>query len=400
MLSTMKSLAVASRGLLRPAAGLASIAVGIAVVGLGVTMFNGGFADTVPVTVLSPRAGLVMYPDADVKMRGVTVGKVASIEERADGLASIRLAIDAGQLHLIPADVRVDIASTTVFGAKFVQFLPPEHPAPQALRPGQVLGAEHVTVEINTVFQQLTAVLGRIEPDKLNETLGAIADATGGRGHELGVMLGDSEHFLAQLEPGLPALRADLAMAPAVLNDYADATAPLLNTARNAAAISETIVAEQRDLDAMLIGLIGLSDTGTRVLADNHAALDTTLAALVPTTTLTNSYHEALTCALDGFGWLSRSKPVDVPGLGLSANFLFGTEPYRYPRNLPKVAATGGPQCSVLPVPYEGRPPFVVADVGANPFEKGNQTVELNVGNLPQALFGPLAGQPGDGGPR
>ncbi|MGW5377876.1 MCE family protein [Nocardia sp. NPDC003999] len=396
----MKSLAIASRGLLRPAAGLASIAVGIAVIGLSVTMFNGGFADTVPVTVLSPRAGLVMYPDADVKMRGVTVGKVSSIEERADGLASIRLAIDARQLHLIPADVRVDIASTTVFGAKSVQLVAPEHPAAQALRAGQVLDAEHVTVEIDTVFQQLTTVLGRIEPEKLNETLGAIAGATGGRGDKLGVMLGDLESFLAQLEPGLPALRADLAMAPPVLNAYADATAPLLDTARNAGAISGTIVTEQQNLDAMLLGLIGLSDTGTRVLGDNHDALDTTLAALVPTTDLTADYHEALTCALDGFGWLSRSKPVDVPGLGLSANFLFGTEPYRYPRNLPKVAATGGPQCSVLPVSYEGRPPFVVADVGANPFEKGNQTVELNVGNLPEALFGPLAGQPGEGGSR
>ncbi len=397
MLSTMKSFA---RATARPAAGLTSIAVGIAVIGLSVTMFNGGFADTVPVTVLSPRAGLVMYPDADVKMRGVTVGKVESIGERADGLASIRLAIDAGQLRLIPADVRVDIASTTVFGAKFVQLVPPEHPAAQAMRAGQVLDAEHVTVEINTVFQQLTTVLGRIEPEKLNETLGAIAAATGGRGDKLGLMLGDLENFLARLEPGLPALRADLAMAPPVLNAYADATDPLLETARNASAISRTIMDEQHNLDALLIGLIGLSDTGTPVLADNHAALDSALTALVPTTTLTNEYHEALTCALDGLGWLSRSKPVDVPGLGLSANFLFGTEPYRYPRNLPKVAATGGPQCSVLPVPYEGRPPFVVADVGANPFEEGNQTVELNVGNLPQALFGPYAGQPGHGGPR
>ena len=45
----------------------------------------------------------------------------------------------------------------------------------------------------------------------------------------------------------------------------------------------------------------------------------------------------------------------------------------------------------MLPVPYEGKPPFVVADTGANPFEKGNQGVVLNVDTLPQALFGPLA---------
>lgn len=374
----------------RALAGLISIGLGVAIVAFALRMFDGGFTETVPVTVLSPRAGLVMNPDADVKLRGVTVGTVESIETRADGLAAIRLAIDADQLARIPADVTVDIASTTVFGAKYVQLVPSAQPATDHLAAGQVLDARHVTVEINTVFQQLTTVLGQIEPEKLNETLGAIATATSGRGDRVGQMLADLESFLAQLDPALPALSADLAAAPVVLNTYADAAQPLLDTAANTGAISRTLVAEQQNLDAFLVGLIGLSDTGTAVLAENHAVLDSTLAALVPTTTLTRDYRAALTCSLEGFGDLSRSPPVDVPGLGLSANFMLGIEPYMYPQHLPKVAASGGPQCSVLPVPYEGRPPYVVADTGANPFESGRQTVELNSASIQQLLFGPL----------
>jgi ABC-type transporter Mla subunit MlaD len=45
----------------------------VAIVALAVGLFRGGFTKTVPVTVISQRAGLVMNPDAKVKMLGVQV---------------------------------------------------------------------------------------------------------------------------------------------------------------------------------------------------------------------------------------------------------------------------------------------------------------------------------------
>jgi virulence factor Mce-like protein len=376
----------------RAAAGLAAIAAGTAIVVLAVTLFQGGFADTVAVTVHSPRAGLVMYPDAEVKLRGVTVGAVRSIAERPDGTAEIELAIDRGDLDRIPADVTVDIASTTVFGAKYIQLVPPEQPSDRHLEPGQVFTAENVTVEINTVFQQLTQVLGEVQPEKLNETLGALAGAMRGRGDRVGQMMVDLNAFLAKLEPALPALRADLTMAPQVAGIYADSSQPLVDIVGNATALSNTVMAEQQQLDVLLMSLIGLADTGNRVIGDNGPALLSSLDALVPTTDLTNRYHTALTCALDGLGYLASVKPVQVPGIGLSANFLWGVEPYRYPEHLPKVAAKGGPQCSMLPVGYEDFPPFVVTDVGANP-QAGpfRPALSLNTESLARALFGPAA---------
>lgn len=379
---------------LRPLAGLAAIAVLAAIVAGAAALFDGRFTDSVRVTVLSPRAGLVMYPDAKVKMRDVTVGRVDSITARPDGLAEIALALDPAQLSAIPSNISVEIASTTVFGAKFVQFLPPDDPSPVPLQAGRVLESDHVTVEINTVFEQLVNVLDRIRPEKLNETLGAVAAAMNGRGDRFGQMLVDLDSFLGTVEPALPALTTDLASAPAVVSTYADTAPDLITTGANSASIGDTVVDEQHNLDAFLAGLIGLSDAGQPVLADNREGLTTLLDLLVPTTALTDEYNEALTCSLTGLADLADSKPVDVEGLGLSANFLWGTDPYRYPEDLPKVAASGGPQCSVLPVPYEGRPPFVVADVGANPFDSGRQSVTVE--GLSQALFGtvPAAAAP------
>src|SRR5882672_7654850 len=98
-----------SHAAVRPLAGLATIVVIVGIFCISVTLFRGGSTETVPVTVLSQRAGLVMNPDAKVKLRGVQVGKVSSIEQRPDGQAALHLAMDSSQLHLIPANVLVDI---------------------------------------------------------------------------------------------------------------------------------------------------------------------------------------------------------------------------------------------------------------------------------------------------
>lgn len=379
----------------RPLAGLATVTAIVTAVVVAVGLFRGSFTDTVPVTVLSPRAGLVMNPDAKVKLHGVQVGTVASVESLPDGQAAIHLAMDPGQMDLIPDNVRVDIASSTVFGAKFVQLVPPENPSPAALRAGQVLDAEHVTVEINTVFQQLSSVLDKIEPAKLNETLGALAQALDGRGGQIGQMLSDLDAFLASIEPSLPNLDHELTVSPRVINAYADAAPDLVATADSATRISGTLVDEQHNLDALLVSMIGLADIGTDVIGGNRQAITTVLDLLVPTTDLTNEYHEALNCALGGAATLAKGPGQPVPGVILLQSFVLGSERYRYPGNLPKVAATGGPQCQGLPtIGFQQRPPYLVTDVNANRAQYGNQGILLNSDGLKQMLYGPLDGPP------
>jgi hypothetical protein len=87
--------------------------------------------------------------------------------------------------------------------------------------------------------------------------------------------------------------------------------------------------------------------------------------------------------------------PLPDPGITTIVQFALGAERYRYPVHLPKVAATGGPQCQALPVvPFDAAPPFVVTDVGANPWQYGNPQVLLNSDLLKQLLYGPIAGPP------
>ncbi len=384
------------RSYARPLAGLLTVLALALIVMLAVGLFRDSFRDTMPVTVVADRAGLVMNPDAKVKLHGAQVGKVASIEPLAGGGAALHLAIDPESVDAIPANVGAEITSSTVFGAKFVELVAPAAPSADPLRAGTVIrGGDHVTVELNTVFEQLVSVLSKVEPVKLNQTLGALSKSLNGRGEKFGKTLVALDSALSKINPSLDSLNHELALAPTVFDAFADASPDLLATVDNATRISATVVDEQDSLDALLVSGIGLADIGTDVLSTNRGPLADVVHLLVPTTDLTNQYNPALTCGVAGLLPLADGPGLALPGAVLLQGFFLGRERYRYPGNLPKVAAKGGPQCTDLPnVGYEQRPPFVVTDIGANQAQYGNQGILLNSDGLKQALFGPLDGPP------
>ena len=383
-------------GYLRPVAGMLTVLALAVVVVVAVGLFRDSFTRTVPVTVIADRAGLVMYPDAKVKINGAQVGKVASIEPLTDGGAALHLAIDPAAVDVIPANVGAEITSSTVFGSKFVELVAPAQASPAAVRAGTVIqGGDHVTVELNTVFEKLVSVLSTVEPAKLNQTLGALSTSLHGRGGQFGQTLAALDSALSTLNPALDSLNDALEVSPTVFDAVAEASPDLLATLDNTSRIADTVVDRRDSLDALLISAIGLADLGNDVLSTNRGPLADVVHLLVPTTDLTNKYNPALYCGIAGLIPLATGPGLPVPGAVLLQGFFLGRERYRYPGNLPKVAATGGPQCTDLPnVGYEQRPPYVVTDIGANQAQYGNQGILLNSDGLKQALFGPLDGPP------
>ncbi|WP_396905519.1 MCE family protein [Mycolicibacterium phlei] len=382
----------------RPLTGLALVVAICLIVVLAITLFRGDWARTVPVTVIAERAGLVMNPDAKVKMRGVQVGQVKSIEERPDGTAALHLAMDQDALRLIPANVTADITSSTVFGSKFVKLEAPADPSPERLRPGQVIQNQHVTVEVNTVFQQLVQVLDKIDPAKLNQTLGAIATAFSGRGEQFGQTLVDLNELLGKLEPSLPNLAHDIEASVPAFTAYGDGAADLMSTIKNTTEISNSIVDQQYNLDEFLISAIGLADVGNEVIGGNKDALAEVTHVVAPTVELLKTYRRSLWCGIGGLAPFAKSAP-QYSGITVSAGLTMGVERYRYPRDLPKVAATSGGAdfCEALGLPElkpEFVPPMIVADVGSNPNQYGNAGMLLNSEGLKNWLFGPLDGPP------
>ncbi|MFD8246835.1 MCE family protein [Nocardia sp. NPDC059691] len=377
-------------------AGAALLLLIVAVVAVAASMYAGRFRSTVAVTVETPRSGLVLDSDAKVRMRGVELGKVSAVEFRGDR-ARLRLELDPELLRLVPANATVDIRSTTVFGAKYVNFVVPSAPSPTPLRPGSTIRAESVTVEYNTLFQRLRDVLAKVEPGELNATLAALDTALQGRGDRLGDLLARSDDYLRQINPSLPALRRDLSAAGQVTGLYADTAPDLLRTASDAATISGTLGQGAEDLDAVLLNLVGLADTTRTALTDNEQGLAALLATLRPTSSLLEIYSPVLYCVVVGIAKALPAAEAIIggykPGAIFNASFMYGAQPYKYPGDLPKVNATGGPRCAgILDRVPDSHADYVVTDTNEGAPFTPSMAVLLNAPKVFQILF---AGMPG-----
>src|ERR1700744_3473340 len=207
------------------AALLASLLVASAV--LTYLSYTAAFASVDTVTVAAPRAGLGMDNGAKVKFRGIQIGKVTDIGYAGDQ-ARLTLAINSDDMHFIPSNATVHIAGNTIFGAKSVEFIPPQTPSPTTLRPDAHVAASSVQLEVNTLFQSLIDLLHKIDPVELNGTLSALSEGLRGHGDDFGGILSGLNTLARQANPKLPALQEDFRKTAVVANVYADA-APDLN---------------------------------------------------------------------------------------------------------------------------------------------------------------------------
>lgn len=324
---------------------------------LSYALFAGTLRSTVPITLTSDRSGLVMETNAKVKMRGVQVGRVAAITGGREPV-SLKLEIDSDQIQYIPANVEAQIRATTVFGAKFVDLVYPDNPSSQRLAAGQVLKSRNVSTEVNTVFENVVSVLNQVDTAKLNATLSALAEGVRGQGQRIGEATTDANQVLLQLNPRSDTIRADWQALKGFNDAYSGAAQDILNVLNAASTTSQTITSHTKQLDALLLATIGLSNSGISLLAPNQANLIKAINVLEPTANLLYKYNPEYTCLLMGAKTILdtggyQSAGGDGRTLVLDTSLALGDDPYHYPDNLPIIGAKGGPGgkpgCGSLP---------------------------------------------------
>lgn len=332
-------------------------AVVIAMVLVCSALFAGTFRRFEVVTLTSDRAGLVMESGAKVRMRGVEVGRVGGISA-GTGPIRLQLEIDPGEIEYIPANVLAEIKATTAFGAKYVELVAPPDPSPQRLAEGAILQSRNVSTEVNTVFENLVGVLQKIDVAKLNATLTAVADGVRGQGQRIGEATSGANEVLLAVNPRMDTLAANWRSFDEFNKAYGVAAQDILATLDAASSTADTVTGHAADLDALLLNTIGFSDSGISLLAPSKDNLVHAVNTAKPTTDLLMKYNPVYTCMLVGAKWFLDNGGYDMIGgngrsLVVDAGLLLGDDPYRYPDNLPIVAAKGGPggkpSCGSLP---------------------------------------------------
>jgi phospholipid/cholesterol/gamma-HCH transport system substrate-binding protein len=376
------------------AALLVSFLLGLVV--LTYLSYTSAFASTDTVTVTAPRVGLVMDRDAKVKYRGIQVGKVQDISYTGNQ-AQLTLAIDSHELHYIPENVIVNIASNTIFGAKSVEFIPPGSPSARSLRPGAHVRASAPQLEVNTLFQSLIDLLHKIDPVELNGTLSTFAEGLRAHGDDLGSLLTGLRTLTDSANPKLATLQQDFQKTAIVADVYTAAAPDLTTLIDNLPTINKTVVDEQDNLNSTLLATIGLANNAYDTLAPAEQNFIDAINRLRAPLKVTGDYSPELGCLFKGIvrGIREFAPLIGVRKAGLftSSSFILGSPSYTYPESLPIVNASGGPNCRGLPdIPTKQsggsfyRAPFLVTDNANIPYQPFTE-MQVDAPSTLQFLF-------------
>lgn len=181
------------------AAGLAIVIAVIAAV-VAIVVTSGGSQRHVTADFASTTS---LYPGADVKVLGVTVGKVTSVKVSGD---QVQVGMSYGASHALPTDVHAVIVPPSIVGDRYVELTPPYTGGPK-LADHATITQEHtqIPVEIDQIYQSINQLSSALGPNGANSK-GALSDLL----HALALNLGGNGTALHSTVTSLSAAIATL----------------------------------------------------------------------------------------------------------------------------------------------------------------------------------------------
>lgn len=385
----------------RRTAGVVFLLVPALLAWLAVAVYDKTFTDSATVHVETGSVGNEMHEGADVKLRGVVVGRVAAIHADGDG-ARLTLAIDPGKLRRIPADVTAQMLPTTLFGERFVALVPPA--GADATGAGPSLAEDSTipqdrssdAIELQQVLDNVLPLLTAVQPQKLAATLDAVATALDGRGAQLGATLVRLDRYLTKLNPELPVLNDDIKQLVTVSHVY-DAAAPdIVQALTDFTKTSGTIAEEQANLSSLYGATTATAQDLTTYLRQNKDNIIRLSADSRGTLGLLARYAPSFPCTLRTLAAFvpamdkALGKGTKEPGLHVDITTVPSRGAYVPGKDTPVYDASGGPQC--YPVPYTGRGTAPAASTDSSPANSPQENELINellapgLGTDPDAL--------------
>ena len=296
---------------------LSKVVAAIVVVGLIAAAFVWWpRADAVTVSGDFVRA-VGLFPGSDVRVLGVHVGKVKTVEPRGQ---VVRVTFEVDADVKVPAQAQAVIVAPSLVSDRYVQLLP-AYTTGAVMKDGASIPRERtaVPVELDRVSQSLDDLMVALGPDGANKegALNRVLD-TGARNLKgNGQNLHDMNRGLSQAVQTFTEGRGDLFATVKNLETFTgmlatnDAQVRRLNT--DLSKVSDQLDGERDDLSAALKNLaVALSEISTFV-KDNRTVLTSDIHQLTGLTTAVAAKRDALATALD-------NAPVALSNLQLAYN--------------------------------------------------------------------------------
>ena len=381
--------------------GLGMLGLVVALLALCVLIYNKTFTSTVPVTMQIDQVDNSMAPQADVRMRGITVGEVTSIT--TDGRqATVSLDLNPDQVSHIPSNVTARLLPTSLFGERYVALEPPANPSAQPIRAGDVITRDRSSsaVQIEQVFNNLLPLLQAVRPADLATTLGAVNQALSGRGAQLGDTVTLLHQYLSQFNPVLPDLTTDINALPKFTDTYSQAAPDLIEGLKDLTTTTRTLDDKKDDFHTLWRTVKDTSDDLREFFDDNGDNLIHLSSAAKPSLELLARYSPEYVCLFTRLadavplGKAAFQEGTPRPALHVLVEIVANRGKFEPHKDEPEFTDNRGPACydNTPPLPqYPGGP----AQDGSSHPPASRQSVQLGklLGTDPTEAVGGSSGQ-------
>ncbi|MEC3917874.1 MlaD family protein [Nocardia sp. CDC160] len=251
-------------------AGLALIATVALLLYLLALRYNGRFEEKVPVVAELTSTGDGLPAHADVKFRGMVVGRVEDVTVVAKGERQrAALALKPQVAGTIPATVAARVIPNNIFGVTAIELVD-TRPTRDTLRAGATIPEDtsSATVQLQTTLNVLRTVLNTIQPEKLGRVLSTLSAALDPGSRVPGSTVERLDHWITEVRSidGIGDLLGNLGRAASALSTSAP---DLVGTLTKSVTTARTLTEQRAALMDLLISGGTAVDTVNGLFARN-----------------------------------------------------------------------------------------------------------------------------------
>jgi phospholipid/cholesterol/gamma-HCH transport system substrate-binding protein len=228
-----------------------------------------------------------LYPTANVTYRGVTIGKVTSVEPTEKGAVA---EMSISDKFKIPLDAVANVHSVSAVGEQYLDLVS-EGRAHGFFSPGQTMTKGTVPREIGPALDTANRGLAVLPKDKIAQLLDETAEAVGGLGPALQRLVDSTQAIVGDFKTNINQVDDIIANSAPILDSQAVSSTAIERWARNLNVLGKQTAQQDAHLKSVLTQAAPTADQVTAVFSDVRESLPQTLANVEIVTDMLKRYH-------------------------------------------------------------------------------------------------------------
>jgi phospholipid/cholesterol/gamma-HCH transport system substrate-binding protein len=228
-----------------------------------------------------------LYPTANVTYRGITIGKVTSVEPTEQG-AEATMSIDSR--YKIPADAVANVHSVSAVGEQYLDFVSTGKPG-KYLSDGQTITKATVPSEIGPALDAANRGLAALPQDKIGKLLDETAESVGGLGPALQRLVDSTQAIVGDFKTNITNVNDIIQNSGPILDSQVESNNAIERWARNLNTLAAQAAQNDQHVKSILSQAAPTADQVNEVFSDVRDSLPQTLANLEVVFDLLKRYH-------------------------------------------------------------------------------------------------------------